>query len=84
MIKMTDDEFESKNIEAEERFEKHPTDPYFPSPSEMEEINAEPEKFYDYIIYLTATNPRPVTDAEKESDKAMNDFIRRNTKFVEK
>ncbi len=83
MKNITYDELDNLYDKMEKLNEQYPSTPYFPTPAEIEEIKKDPDKYYEFLIYLTANNPHPVNPEDIESDRAMNAIIKTNTEYVE-
>lgn len=79
----TYDDFEFLFTEAENQADKFPTKPYFPSQEDIDKMEADIDKYYEFITYLLANNPKPVNDEQKECMRRLDNIINDNTEFIE-
>lgn len=83
IMRLSRDGYENKCLKMEDVVEKYPTSPYFPTTAEIEAMEADLYKYYDFLVYLTTINPTPSTPDEKASMEMMNLVIDAHTEFTD-
>lgn len=71
MIEMTDSEYER----ITERFAHVVSRTFYPSPTQIEIMEQNPDKWIIYAIYLCDCGKKPETKADKYGRKLLQDFI---------
>lgn len=66
-----------------ERFEKMETNPYYPDPLEIEEMEKDPDKFLLFVCYLYENGRSPASKEEEYSRKNLKEFIDRHLVLVD-
>lgn len=82
-MKITYDEYDAWCDKMNTLFEKAPTKPYYPTEEDLDIMDQEFDKYKDFLIYLSETNPAGQTSIEKESMKRINSIINSHFEFVD-
>ena len=83
MITMTYDEYDSMIDVFQKIKERDKVIPVWPSVTQIDMFQKDPEKWIKYCCYLYEFNPGPATAEEKYSKKNLNNFINRNLELTE-
>ncbi len=85
-MKISYDDFDALFDEMDEFHESLASEekvPFYPTEKDLVRIGNDIETFYEYAIYLLATNPPPETDEEKASMDMLNRLIKEKVECVE-
>ncbi|MCC2254557.1 hypothetical protein LKD70_09030 [Ruminococcus sp. CLA-AA-H200] len=82
MKTMTFDEYD-RLLEAFDRIDPAKAKPFYPSPTEFEEMENDPEKWVDFACYLYEKGAEPKNNTEKYSRANLRDFIHEYLQLVD-